>query len=77
MDGTQLKLRKLEKKHFSVTKKTQIIESLLHQNHEFLAFFVCRDPLEKLLSVYKYLIDMRVATGYMLEHLQRSLFLEK
>ena len=62
-DGTQLKLRKLEKKYISPTKKTQIIESLLQPKHEFLAFFVCRDPLEKLLSVYKYLLDMRVGSG--------------
>ena len=63
-DGTQLKLRKLEKKYISATKKTQIIESLLQPKHEFLAFFVCRDPLEKLLSVYKYLLDMRVGSGW-------------
>ena len=44
-------------------KKTQIVESLLQPKHEFLAFFVCRDPLEKLMSVYKYLMDMRVGIG--------------
>ena len=61
-EGTQLKLRKLEKKYFSPLEKTQIIESLLQPKHEFMAFFVCRDPLEKLLSVYRYLLDMRVGT---------------
>ena len=53
-------------------KKAQIIESLLQPKHEFLAFFVCRDPLEKLMSVYKYLMDMRVGTGQRIIYITKS-----
>ena len=36
------------------------------ETHEYTAFFVCRNPVEKLLSVYQYLIDMRVSKTVMM-----------
>lgn len=34
------------------------IQSLRRPDHAFLSFLVCRNPVEKLLSVYRYMVDM-------------------
>ena len=33
----------------------EIIRSLKNAEHEYPSFFVCRNPVEKLVSVYKYM----------------------
>ena len=55
-------LRSLERKQFSEKQKLNIIQYLQYREHEYTAFFVCRNPIEKLLSVYYYLMDLRVRT---------------
>ena len=41
-------------------EKQEILQSIQNPEHDYLAFFVCRNPVEKLLSVYTYLMDLRV-----------------
>ena len=53
-------LRKLERSLVSAREKLDIIDSVRAEQHEYTAFFVCRNPVEKLLSVYHYLMDLRV-----------------
>jgi len=55
----QMTLRKLERRLVSLRQKDEIIESLRDEDHEYTAFFVCRNPIEKLLSVYYYMMDLR------------------
>ena len=43
--GYQVKLQQLQGKHFSKNKKTGIVKSLEERDHEYLAFFVCRNPI--------------------------------
>ena len=59
-NNTQIKFLELESRHFEESRKREIIlDSLYFDNSEdFLAFTVCRNPVERLLSVYKYLGDM-------------------
>ena len=59
-NNTQIKFLELESRHFEEPRKREIIlDSLYFDNSEdFLAFTVCRNPVERLLSVYKYLSDM-------------------
>ena len=59
--GTQKRLRALEEDHFRAGVKRRIILDTLKgesANSSYLSFFVCRDPVEKLVSVYNYLIDI-------------------
>ena len=59
--GTQKRLRALEEDHFRAGVKRRIILDNLKEesaNSSYLSFFVCRDPVEKLVSVYNYLIDI-------------------
>ena len=56
----QLTLRKLERRLVPLRQKEEIIKSLTEEDHKYTAFFVCRNPIEKLLSVYYYLMDLRV-----------------
>ena len=58
--GMQTTLRRLERRLVSLRQKDEIIESLREEDHEYTSFFVCRDPIEKLLSVYYYMMDLRV-----------------
>ena len=58
--GMQMTLRKLERARISEKQKLEIIWSVQAEKHEYLSFFVCRNPIEKLLSVYHYLMDLRV-----------------
>ena len=56
--GYQVKLRQLQNKIFSSSKKKSIIKSLVKEQHEYLAFFVCRNPIERLKSLYSYSLDL-------------------
>ena len=59
-NNTQMKFSGLEARFFEESKKREIIfDSLYFENSEdYLTFTVCRNPMERLLSVYKYLGDM-------------------
>ena len=60
-DGTQKVLRDLERRAYRPRDKSEIISSLQSVKHNYTAFFVCRNPVDKLLSVYNYLMDARVS----------------
>ena len=57
---TQVYLRKLEGKAYSRESKEGVIRALREKQHNYTSFFVCRNPVEKFLSVYNYLMDARV-----------------
>ena len=57
---TQVYLRRLEGKAYSRKAKEAVIRALSEKQHNFTSFFVCRNPVEKFLSVYNYLMDARV-----------------
>ena len=42
----------LEEKRISAEDKTKIIQSLTDKDHDYMSFFVCRNPIEKLLSIF-------------------------
>ena len=42
---------------YSSSEKQAIIDSVKHPSHDYFSFFVCRNPLAKLVSVYKYQKD--------------------
>ena len=55
-------LKRLESKEFRNNEaKNVVINSIKPKDHDYLSFFVCRNPVEKLLSVYKYMVDMSKA----------------
>ena len=56
--GYQVKLQQVQRKRFSKNKKNQIIKSLDKRDHQYFAFFVCRNPIEKLKSLYTYSLDL-------------------
>ena len=56
--GYQVKLKELQQKWFSPKAKSNIVNSLNSGDHRNLAFFVCRNPLERLKSLYNYFLDM-------------------
>ena len=62
-EKTQMFLRRLETKDYGKNGKEAKIRSLEDASHNFTSFFVCRNPVEKLLSVYRYLMDARVGGG--------------
>ena len=57
---TQVYLRRLEGKAYSRESKEAVIRALREKQHNYTSFFVCRNPVEKFLSVYNYLMDARV-----------------
>ena len=57
---TQVYLRRLEGKAFTREAKEAVIRGLREKQHNYTSFFVCRNPVEKFLSVYNYLMDARV-----------------
>ena len=57
---TQVYLRRLEGKAYSRESKEAVIKALREKQHNYTSFFVCRNPVEKFLSVYNYLMDARV-----------------
>ena len=55
--GSQNRLRFLEKmRKVTARRKLDAIKSLKSENHKYLSFFVCRNPVEKLLSVYNFML---------------------
>ena len=58
--GSQLDVQFLESQVYSNSRKFEIISSLETEEHEYLSLAVCRNPIEKLLSVYQVLKDPRV-----------------
>ena len=58
--STQMELRALEEDHYRPGLKKRIIMETLTGGGDtsYLSFFVCRNPVERLVSVYNYLIDM-------------------
>ena len=54
----QVKLAELQNKVYRKSERIRILKSLNKQNHEYLAFFVCRNPLERLKSLYSYSLDL-------------------
>ena len=55
----QRRLEEIEEKAYAREDKVEVIKSLKFTHHEYLSFFVCRNPIEKLLSVYKYMKDLK------------------
>ena len=54
------------KRHnFPFREKLGIIESVKAPDHDYFAFFVCRDPLAKLVSTYKWATSVFVCLGKM------------
>ena len=51
----QRELLKLEKKNFTGKAKIQVLDTFENKTHEYLTFFVCRNPISRLLSVYNYM----------------------
>ena len=59
--GSQLDLRDIEAAVYDEERKLEMIEDLrVNDEHEYLVMAVCRNPVEKLLSVYKVMQDPRV-----------------
>ena len=56
--GYQVKLQQVQRKRFSQQKKTEIIKSLESRDHKYFGFLVCRNPIEKLKSLYTYSLDL-------------------
>ena len=53
--GSQGMARKLEREKISRAGKLRVIRALQNPQHEYLSFLVCRNPVEKLLSVYNFM----------------------
>ena len=51
----QRELLKLERKNFTVRAKNKVLETFKNKTHEYLTFFVCRNPISRILSVYNYM----------------------
>ena len=62
--GTQVDLKKLESVAYTVDRKKRIVATLEKQRHLYLSIVVCRNPVEKLLSVFKVTQDPRVRREY-------------
>ena len=51
----QRELKKLERKEYTNKEKLKIISNFTKINSTYLKFFVCRNPVSKLSSVYNYM----------------------
>ena len=51
----QRELLKLERKNFTIKAKNEVLETFRNKTHEYLTFFVCRNPISRILSVYNYM----------------------
>ena len=49
-------MKQLERNKVSQAEKKSAINSLRNSDHKHVAFFVCRNPVEKLLSVYNFML---------------------
>ena len=59
----QKKRKELENSRSSIKEREKVIQKLkVDSNHEFLSFFVCRNPVAHMLSVYNHL-KLMVETG--------------
>ena len=56
--GFQVKLAEVQNRLYRKSERIRILKSLNKQNHEYLAFFVCRNPIERLKSLYSYSLDL-------------------
>ena len=56
INGTQRMLKKFNARSLTDERKLEIIKSE-RRTRTYSAFFVCRNPLEKIVSVYNYLIQ--------------------
>ena len=55
----QVWLRGLESRAYTTESKRAVLAALEEAGHSYTAFFVCRNPIARLLSVYNYLLDGR------------------
>ena len=51
-----MRLRELEGAKISPAQKLETINSLRSPEHKYVSFFVCRNPIEKLQSVYNFFL---------------------
>ena len=58
----QRRLEEIEQKAYTREQKVEVLRSLKSADHEYLSFFVCRNPIEKLVSVYKYMKVLKYVT---------------
>ena len=56
--GFQVKLAELQNRVYRKRERIRILQSLNKQTHEYFAFFVCRNPIERLKSLYSYSLDL-------------------
>ena len=54
-EGSHRHLKELEEAYTPKERKLKIVRSLHKSNHTYISFFVCRNPIEKLQSVYDFL----------------------
>ena len=60
--GTQLELRGIEAAVYEDSRKLEVVRGLEEGGtHDYLALLVCRNPVEKLVSVYNVMQDPRVS----------------
>ena len=53
--GSQSMSRQFERQKLAGGEKFRAIKSLADPDHNYVSFIVCRDPIEKLLSVYNFM----------------------
>ena len=56
--GYQVKLRQVQNAHLKIKDRKQILKSLEQKEHDYFAFFVCRNPIERLKSLYSYSLHL-------------------
>ena len=56
--GFQVKLAELQNRVYRKRERIRILQSLDKQTHDYFAFFVCRNPIERLKSLYSYSLDL-------------------
>ena len=59
LPSRQVWLRGLESRAYTPESKKAVLAALEEAGHSYTAFFVCRNPIARLLSVYNYLVDGR------------------
>ena len=56
-------MRDIEEAVYPRSRKLEIIKTLESADHDYLSIAVCRNPVEKLLSVFHVMQDPRVDDG--------------